>query len=210
MNVPVSYAGRSFAIEFPQNDLNTTVVVNGRPCGFEKNPFVRFSVDVTPGIKPGQVNESSSAFATPGTAINADADPEALRKLFWMPRISSRRVSNVSSIPNGTTRSRASWNADADIDRANLCGRRVRQTNVADKKLDVDVTINTAAEHAQGEVVCQVVDPDAASCQNLRPRPVRHIGGTAKVVNVSGAWPDAKLWWPEPDAQLYTLRTTCA
>ena len=47
-------AGRSFFLTFPQNNLNTTVYVNGVLCGFDKNPFVHFDFDVTKGIKPGR------------------------------------------------------------------------------------------------------------------------------------------------------------
>jgi beta-galactosidase len=56
IEVPANMAGRSFFINFPKNNLNTTVYVNGQLCGFEKHPFVRFDVDVTKAIKPG-VNE---------------------------------------------------------------------------------------------------------------------------------------------------------
>jgi beta-galactosidase len=56
VEVPANMAGRSFFINFPKNNLNTTVYVNGQLCGFEKQPFVRFDADVTKAIKPG-VNE---------------------------------------------------------------------------------------------------------------------------------------------------------
>ena len=36
--VPASMAGRAFYVDFPYNNLNTTVYVNGVYCGFEKNP----------------------------------------------------------------------------------------------------------------------------------------------------------------------------
>jgi beta-galactosidase len=52
VNVPQNQIGRSFNIYFPLNNLNTTVYVNGVYCGFNKNPFASFSIDVTRVSKP--------------------------------------------------------------------------------------------------------------------------------------------------------------
>ena len=56
LNVPTGQMGRSFALTFRQNSLNTTVIVNGKPCGFNKNPFVNWTCDVTTAVRPG-INE---------------------------------------------------------------------------------------------------------------------------------------------------------
>ena len=45
INVPESQKGRSFHLVFPQNNLNTSVYVNGVLCGFQKHPYVRFSIE---------------------------------------------------------------------------------------------------------------------------------------------------------------------
>ena len=50
---PRASAGRSWYLVFPQNNLNTTVFVNGIYCGFDKDPFARVQIDVTRAIKPG-------------------------------------------------------------------------------------------------------------------------------------------------------------
>jgi beta-galactosidase len=67
VEVPANMAGRSFFINFPNNNLNTTVYVNGQLCGFEKQPFVNFDVDVSKAIKPG-VNEIMVGIVMPGMA----------------------------------------------------------------------------------------------------------------------------------------------
>ena len=89
LDVPAAYlnqgAGRSFQIVFPQNNLNTTVYVNGVYCGFNKNPYARFAIDVTKGIKPG-VNELWVGIkdAYYGYSANPN-DPMKLRKMFNLP-----------------------------------------------------------------------------------------------------------------------------
>jgi hypothetical protein len=71
---------------FPCNNLNTTVYVNGVYCGFEKNPFAPFQVDVTQGIKAGQTNEIQAGIRDAWYGRSADpARPLKLRKTFNYP-----------------------------------------------------------------------------------------------------------------------------
>ena len=86
VDVPASMAGRSFYLDFPYNNLNTTVYVNGVLCGFEKNPFCHFQIDVTKGIKPGQTNEVWVGIRDAWYGRTADPDrPMKLRRTFNMP-----------------------------------------------------------------------------------------------------------------------------
>ena len=86
INVPASHANRSFFLTFPRNNLNTTVYVNGVYCGFEKNPNVRFQIDITKGVNPGQINEIQVGIrdAWYGRSTNPK-DPMKLRKTFNLP-----------------------------------------------------------------------------------------------------------------------------
>ncbi len=85
VNVPASLTGRSFFMVFPQNNLNTTVYVNGQYCGFDKNPFARVQIDVSKGMKPGS-NEIWVGIrdAWYGYSQNPDK-PLKLRKKFNLP-----------------------------------------------------------------------------------------------------------------------------
>ncbi|HSW00055.1 MAG TPA: hypothetical protein VLI39_07780 [Sedimentisphaerales bacterium] len=86
VHVPVGLAGRSFYLDFPQNSLNTTVFVNGVYCGFEKNPFCQFQIDVTKGVKPGQSNEVWVGIRDAWYGRTADPDrPLKLRRTFNTP-----------------------------------------------------------------------------------------------------------------------------
>ena len=84
--VPASMAGRAFYLDFPYNNLNTTIYVNGVYCGFEKNPFAPFQVDVTKGIKAGQTNEVWVGIRDAWYGRSADPErPLKLRKTFNYP-----------------------------------------------------------------------------------------------------------------------------
>ena len=86
IDVPGMQIGnRGFYLDFPQNNLNTTVVVNGVPCGFERNPYVHFQVDVTKAIKPG-ANEIYVGIRDAWYGYSASpTDPMKLRRHFNIP-----------------------------------------------------------------------------------------------------------------------------
>lgn len=88
VQVSGSQWGRSFFLTFPRNNLNTTVYVNGVLCGFNKNPNVPFTVDVTKGIKPGQgqVNEIWVGIRDAWYGYSTSpTNPLKLRKQFNIP-----------------------------------------------------------------------------------------------------------------------------
>ena len=86
VRIPAGLAGRSFQIDFPQNSLNTTVYVNGTFCGFNKNPFAPFEIDLTKGIKPGQINEIWVGIKDGYYGYSANPkDPMKLRRNFNLP-----------------------------------------------------------------------------------------------------------------------------
>ena len=210
VRIPADAAGRSFHLDFPQNNLNTTVYVNGVYCGFNKNPFARFSIDVTKGIKPG-VNEVWVGIrdAYYGYSANPD-DPMKLRKRFNLPLSFTHMGFQDLAYPV--------WNAfqsgilvtpelvaagpvySADV----FC-----KPSVARKELAVDVTLsNPTPQAATGVVVCAAVDAATGQvAKTLSAKPFTLAAGSNQLVSVSGSWADPKLWWPD-DPHLYRLRTT--
>ncbi|MCL2349837.1 MAG: hypothetical protein FWC50_16425, partial [Planctomycetaceae bacterium] len=85
VELPAYYNKQSAFIDFPQNNLNTTVYVNGQLCGFNKNPFVKFRIDISKAIKPG-VNEIYVGIRDAWYARTEKAgDPMKLRKTFNIP-----------------------------------------------------------------------------------------------------------------------------
>ena len=228
VSVPAGDAGKSFTIHFPQNNLNTTVVVNGVLCGFNKNPHAAFDVDVTAGIKPGQVNEIRVGIRDAWYGYSASpTNPLKLRKMFNIP---------LAMVGNGFQ------DLDYPVWHAWQSGILVAPTlsatggvyasdvfvkpSVARKMLDVDVTV-TEHSLAQGfrTVRCEVVDPKTGRVvhslpesryavvnirfQSAHDQPSSGLA-PAEVVSharVSGTWANPTLWWPDAPA-MYRLRTT--
>ncbi|MBC7807934.1 MAG: hypothetical protein H7145_17530, partial [Akkermansiaceae bacterium] len=211
VNVPVDMAGKSFTIYFPQNNLNTTVVVNGVLCGFNKNPHAPFTIDVTKAVKPGQVNEIRVGIRDAWYAYTASpTNPMKLRKWFNIP---------LSFVGNGfQDLSYPVWHAwqsgilvaptltaAGSVYAADVFVK----PSVKDRSLATEVTLsNVSGKNADAEVACEVVDSKTGEVVHaIVPKTFPVPNDAKKTVEVSGKWEDATLWWPDAP-HMYTLRTT--
>jgi beta-galactosidase len=200
----------SFRLVFPSNTLNTTVWVNGTPCGFGGNPLALTVIDVTPAMRQGR-NEIMVGIrdAWYGRSWNP-ADPMTLRRTFNMP---------VSLFSQGfQTLAYPIWDQPAS---GILCtpelivGGPVYTEDafcipsVAKHELAVELTLrNPGRVDLDGEALCEAVD-DATGEVALAMRSAAFSAkaGAPLVLKVAAPWRDAKLWWPDQPA-LYRLRTT--
>jgi len=209
VEVPAAAAGRSFHLVFPQNNLNTTVVVNGIPCGFDKNPFARVEMDVTKGIRPG-VNEILVGIRDAWYGRAADpANPLRLRKTFNLPKkffndgfqdlaypVWGAPQSGILATPEFVCAGPA---YAADV----FC-----KPSVARKELAVEVTVANPGDRAiSGTIRCEAVDASGKVAKGLPPAAFSLDPRGAKAVAVAGPWADPQLWWPDRPA-MYRLRTT--
>ncbi|HEV3440579.1 MAG TPA: glycoside hydrolase family 2 TIM barrel-domain containing protein, partial [Gemmata sp.] len=211
VDVPAGLAGRSFVLTFPQNSLNTTITVNGVPCGFHKHPFVRFDVDVTKGIKPGQVNEIRVGIRDYWYAYSTSpTNPMKLREKFNLPPDFARmgfqdlayplwgaQQSGILVTPT-LTATGPTYSADVFV-----------KPSTAKKQLAVEVMIaNSTGKDTTGEVVCEALDPTTkAVAKSLPPKAFAVSAGKDQTIEVVGEWAGPKLWWPDAP-HLYDLRTT--
>jgi len=210
VRVPQSCAGRSFHVVFPQNNLNTTVVVNGVYCGFDKNPFARVQIDVTKGMKPG-VNELWVGIrdAWYGRSTHPD-DPMKLRKMFNVPLkyfndgwqdlaypIWHHAQSGILVTPELVAAGPA---YASDV----FC-----KPSVARKELALEVTVsNPTAKEVAGEVVCQAVNEKTKAVEKtFAPKPFTLAAGAQQTLQIAEPWANPKLWWPD-EPNLYLLRTS--
>jgi beta-galactosidase len=211
VEVPANMAGRSFFINFPKNNLNTTVYVNGVLCGFEKNPFVNFDVDVTKAIKPG-VNEVMVGIrdAWYGFTHNPD-NPMKLRKLFNYPATWASKgfmdldypvwnafQSGILNTPTFVAAGGPAYVSDV-----------FAQPSVAKKQMIADVEVtNPGNAPVAGEIQWEAVNSKTGLIEKTFARkPFTVAAGQKVVVKAADAWADPKLWWPDSPT-LYDLRTT--
>ncbi|MBV9125593.1 MAG: hypothetical protein JO112_19765, partial [Planctomycetes bacterium] len=213
VQVPAALAGRSFLVEFPQNNLNTTVYVNGVYCGFGKSPFARFTVDATRAVKPGQVNELWVGIRDAWYGyFNDPHDPLRLRRHWNMPArffgtgwqdlvypVWSHPQSGLLETPVFLAAGGPAYAAEVFV-----------KPSVSHHRLDVEATVqNPTSQEVRGVVVCEAVDLRTDRVAKVLPAGEFTLpAGQSRVLKLGDGWADPRLWWPEEDAQLYTLRTT--
>lgn len=211
VNVPASMAGRAFTMDFPQNNLNTTVYVNGTYCGFEKNPFCRFQVDVTRGIKPGQVNEIWVGIRDAWYGRSADpARPLKLRKTFnTPPKFFHDSFQDLDypvwNCPQSGILGTPTLIAAGSVYAADVFVK----PSVARKTLDSEDTLaNTTGAEQTGEVCQEVLEAQSGKVvKSFAGQPFTVAAGARVTLNLSAPWADPQLWWPDSPV-LYRLRTT--
>jgi beta-galactosidase len=210
--VPAALAGRAFYVDFPYNNLNTTVYANGVYCGFEKNPFAPFQVDVTKGIKAGQTNELWVGIRDGWYGRSADPKrPLKLRKTFNYPvslfsqgfqdmdyPVWNCPQSGLLATPTFVAAGGGVYTSDVFV-----------KPSVAQKALAAEVTLeNTTASEANGVIRWEAVNDTSGQVEHVfTPQPFKVAAGQQQTVTLAGAWTDPKLWWPDTP-NLYRLRTT--
>ena len=210
VRVPESCAGRSFYVVFPQNNLNTTVYVNGVYCGFDKNPFARVQIDVTKGMKPG-VNELWVGIRDVyyGRSTNPN-DPMKLRKTFNVPvRYFDQGWQDLAYPVWHHAQSGILVTPELAVAGSAYASDVFCKPSVAKKELALEVTVsNPSAREAAGEVVCEAVNPETKQAEKtFAPKPFTLAAGAQQTLQIAEKWDSPKLWWPD-EPNLYTLRAT--
>jgi len=210
VTVPASQKGRSFYLIFPQNNLNTTVYVNGVLCGFNKHPFVRFQIDVTKGMKVGE-NELWVGIRDAWYGYSASpTDPMKLRRRYNTPlQVTERGFQDLAypvwhTFQSGILITPTLVSAGPTYVSDVFC-----KPSVAKKELALEVTVtNPDSRPAAGEVMFEAVDAKSgAVAKQLGQKAFSVEGGKEQVLQHVEAWADAKLWWPD-EPNMYRLRAT--
>jgi beta-galactosidase len=211
VNVPADLAGHSFVLTFPQNSLNTTVVVNGVLCGFNKNPYVRFDLDVTKGIKPGQVNEIRVGIRDYWYGYSTSpTNPMKLREKFNLPPDFARMGFQDLAYPLwGSQQSGILVTPTLTVAGSVYCADVFVKPSTSKQQLAVAVTVaNPTGKAATAEILCQAIDPAThAVAKSLPPKALEIPAGQERTLEIADAWADPKLWWPDAPS-LYDLKTT--
>jgi beta-galactosidase len=211
VEVPAGMEGRSFFINFPKNNLNTTVYVNGQLCGFENQPFVNFDVDVSKAIKPG-TNEILVGIrdAWYGFAHNPD-NPMKMRKLFNYPVTWQNKGFMDLAYPIWNSFQSGILNTPTFV----AAGGPVyvsdvfAQPSVAKKQMVADIEVTNPGDKAvTGEIRWEAVNAKTGKSEKtFAKKPFTVAAGKSLVVKAADAWTNPQLWWPDSPT-LYNLRTT--
>ena len=211
VNVPASLLGRSFFLDFPLNSLNTTVVVNGVQCGFNKNPFARFQIDVSKAVKVGD-NEIQVGIRDAYYGLSTSPkDPMKLRRKFNTPIGALNGGWGEFAYPVWNEFQSGILNTPTFVAAGTVYASDVFvKPNVQSKQLNAEITLSNPSNEAQtGEIVWQAIDDKSgAVAKTFAPQTFLVAAQSETTLQLSDSWTDAKLWWPQPDPQLYRLRAT--
>ncbi len=204
--VPAAQAGRSFSLTFRQNSLNTTVIVNGQTQGFNKNPFVKWSCDVTSAVKPG-VNEVLVGIRDAWYGFTQDpANPAKIRESFAFPVANDHQGFLRLDYPVwGCFDSGLLDTPELTVGGLAFASDVFVKPSVSKKRLDAEVTLRGSG---RAIVSIDAVDPDTKQvAAKIASQEVDLNPGVDNSVKLGGAWADPKLWWPD-QPKMYHLRTT--
>ena len=210
VSIPAGKSSSGYFLTFPRNNLNTTVVVNGVFCGFNKNPNAPFEIDITKAVKAGTINELRVGIRDAWYGYSTSpSDPLKLRKKFNLP---------LSVVGTGfQDLAYPIWNAwqSGMVQTPTLTrtgGAQIRdvfvQPDVDGKRVKVSFTIR----HNAGLPRYEIIDEKTGEVVARSATHSAFLGaGGPEVVAVNDfvLFPEGKLWWPEPKPQLYTLRILC-
>jgi beta-galactosidase len=210
VHVPAGLTGRSFHLDFPQNNLNTTVFVNGVYCGFEKNPFCRFQIDVTKGVKPGQTNEVWVGIRDAWYGRTADPDrPLKLRRTFNTPLKFFHDGFQDLDYPIWNSPQSGILCTPRFVAAGGIYASDVFVKPLVDKKqLEADVSLtNGMGRDVSGEIRWEAVNDETGQVEKVfGATPFALAGGKAQTITLNDTWENPRLWWPDTP-NLYRLRT---
>ncbi len=210
VSVPANQTGRSFFMRFPMNNLNTTVYVNRQLCGFNKNPFAPFQIDVSKAIKAGE-NEVLVGIRDVWYARTFNPKkPLDFRRGFNLPvsyfgsgfqnldyPVWNNPTSGILEIPT--------FNSVGAVYTRDVFAK----PSVSKKQLDMEVTVNNPTNAAvSGEVAWSAVDDKTGEvAKTFAPKSFTVAAGAQQVLMAGEAWANPTLWWPDAP-NMYRLRAT--
>lgn len=224
VDVPASYAGRSFHLRLSGTCWIASVFVNGRFVGARKSVLVPWEADLTAAMRPGEVNTIQVVIKDHYYAIDVNS---------WLhKKIAS--LDACRTLPIGMAQNRSyvapvyptnfgeGKGTQAGIvlpvtlvvaGAAHVADVFVRP-DVANRRLDASVTVqNSGTAAATLEVSCDAVHEASGRVEKtFAVQTVAIPSGANRALEFGDAWADAKLWWPAEAASerpdCYLLRTT--
>ncbi|MFO7956282.1 MAG: glycoside hydrolase family 2 TIM barrel-domain containing protein [Candidatus Brocadiia bacterium] len=218
VRVPAAARDRGFSLHFAGTNWIVGVFVNGEFAGDHTSVWIPWDMDISDHVRPGEVNELAIAVKSPwygwDTEVQSPLGEEGpgTLKAFW----DKNSLGRPSLVPYGG-KGDGNGNNYGIVNPVYLhcVGNAYTQEvfvkpSVAQKRLETEVTVrNTADRERTFHVRCEAVnDATDAVEKTFEPVEVTVPANDTATTTVAGPWEDPRLWWPEPDPDLYRLRTS--
>jgi len=217
VKVPSEYADRGFVLHFGGTSYIASVFVNGKYCGGRKSVLVPWDCDISSAVRPGAVNVIVVAIKTFRYAFDPTGGRgKSIQAMQNMPSTVFRNIAFTDAIfpsakgegpgdavglvfPVTLRVTGAQYTSDAYV-----------RTSVADKKISVDLEVTNSTKATRTlDVTCEAVDDKTGKVAKVvGTTQITIAAGKTATTQLSAAWADAKLWWPERNANVYRMRTT--
>ena len=217
VKVPSEYAGRGFVLHFGGTSYIAAVFVNGKYCGGRKSVLVPWDCDISSAVRPGAVNVIVVAIKTFRYAFDPTGrGGKSVQAMQHFPSAVFRNVAFTDAI-FPSTKGEGPGDATGLVFPVTLrvtgpqyTSDAYIRTSVAGKNITVDVEVTNSARTARTvDVTCEAVDDKTGKvAKAVGAAKITVAAGATAKTQLSAAWADAKLWWPERNANVYRMRTT--
>jgi glycosyl hydrolase family 2 len=214
--VPADYKGKGFNLHFTESAWILSVMINGQYVGGHTTVLVPWDIDLTPHLKLGEVNEivlgvKSSWYAMDPTFAHSKQPsldhcrnmPSNLGNARYWGMLDAVYCSAM--MPNGL-RGPVRVVATGQAHTSDIFIR----TSLVKKRLEADVEVsNVTGKAIAAEVTCEAINDKSGKVEKtFGPAKLNVPAGGKATVALADNWANPKLWWNEPKAETYTMRTT--
>jgi hypothetical protein len=217
VDVPAALEGRGFHLHFSGTNWIVGVFVNDEFVGGHTSVLVPWDMDITNAVRPGEVNTITVAVKSSWYALEP-GEGETMDHMRNRPYEGDfKRNYRFVDAVYPSTKGEGDGLAVGIINPVKLVVTGPAyvsdvfvRTSVAGERLAADLTIlNPSGGATDLAVDFKVLDEKTGAVANEGdPLEVTVQARETARVRLDRAWPGPKLWWPEPDPQLYVLRTT--
>lgn len=222
VDVPAVLEGRSFLLHLEGTSWIASLFVNGEFVKSSTSVLTPWEADVTGVLVPGQVNTIDLVVKDGYYAMDADGrrkapsvdhfrnlPPTALDYVSYLAPVFPANFGPGDGMATGIlfpvtlVAAGPSYVEDVYV-----------RTSVDEMRLEATVALVNATDSVQELAVsCEAIHERTGTVEKaFQTVKVSLDPGVSETVDVGGAWPDARLWWPSEDTgdrpDCYILRTT--
>ncbi len=210
--VPESHKGRSFYLEFPMNNMITTVYVNGKMCDWTREPYAVWRCDITDAVEPGKNNDVWVGIKD----LFYGVSPKLLKgddiRNYWRAplRENAGHLTNVLDMPEALMGHSGMLDRPLFVSAGKVyTNDAFVKTSVSQKKIGLEVTLKNPTDQPAEMTVEQEVSPWKGGDveKQFATQTITVPANGEKMFEISESWKNPQLWWPD-SPHLYVLTTT--